>query len=424
MKKVLWNLCYGVLLLAFTVYVMLDTFVITRVYVVLPNDVPASSSVSSTQTNDSSSENDISSDDSSISSSDVTSNNSFASSSNNTIGDDVSSPNGTSNGTSSVGSTITSSANSTSNNTVTSSEASSDVTSTPSYTTSSTVSSSSNSSSEGSTSSVSSSNNSSSSNTPSGDTSSESQSDEPVVIITDNYYSDGNITITLTTYRENDTDIYVADVKISSAEYLKTAFAKNAYGRNLTEKTSVIAENNGAILAINGDYYGAQTKGYVLRNGVLYRSTADKNQEDLVIYGDGSFEIINESDVSANTLLERGAEQVFSFGPALITDGKISVGVNDEVGQSMASNPRTAIGIIDDLHYVFVVSDGRTKQSEGLSLYELAQFMQSLGAQTAYNLDGGGSATMVFNGKVINNPTTNGTTIKERSVSDIVYIGY
>ncbi len=90
----------------------------------------------------------------------------------------------------------------------------------------------------------------------------------------------------------------------------------------------------------------------------------------------------------------------------------------------MASNPRTAIGIIDNLHYVFVVSDGRTEESEGLSLLELAEFMDGLSVKTAYNLDGGGSSTMYFNGEVINTPTTNGRSIKERSVSDIVYIGY
>jgi len=70
-----------------------------------------------------------------------------------------------------------------------------------------------------------------------------------------------------------------------------------------------------------------------------------------------------------------------------------------------------------------VVSDGRTSESEGLSLKEFAEFLQDLGVETAYNLDGGGSSTMVFNGTVVNNPTTNGNTIKERSVSDIVYIG-
>jgi exopolysaccharide biosynthesis protein len=71
---------------------------------------------------------------------------------------------------------------------------------------------------------------------------------------------------------------------------------------------------------------------------------------------------------------------------------------NSEVDQSMTSNPRTAIGIIDNLHYVFVVSDGRTSQSAGLTLYELANIMKDLGCTTAYNLDGGGSSTMYFNG--------------------------
>ena len=89
----------------------------------------------------------------------------------------------------------------------------------------------------------------------------------------------------------------------------------------------------------------------------------------------------------------------------------------------MASNPRTAIGLIDNNHYLFVVSDGRTQESEGLSLYQLAQFMKSLGAKTAYNLDGGGSSTMVFQGSLINKPTTSGRDIRERKVSDIVYIG-
>ena len=237
-------------------------------------------------------------------------------------------------------------------------------------------------------------------------------------------YSDDNISITITTYRQNDTTIYVADVQLSSAEYLQTAFAQSAYGRNVTEKTSEIADTVGAILAINGDYYGSRESGYVIRNGVLYRSTAASGQEDLVIYADGSFAVVSESEITAEELLAAGAQQVLSFGPALVENGEVSVTSSDEVGKAMSSNPRTAIGILDDLHYVFVVSDGRTDESEGLTLLELAEFLQGLGVTTAYNLDGGGSSTMVFQGEVINNPTTSGNTIKERSVSDIVYIGY
>ncbi len=142
-----------------------------------------------------------------------------------------------------------------------------------------------------------------------------------------------------------------------------------------------------------------------------------------MVYQDGSLGIIQEDEITAQELLDNGAQQVLSFGPALLENSTISVSQSDEVGKAKASNPRTAIGMIDDLHYVFVVSDGRTSESTGLSLYQMAEFMQSLGVETAYNLDGGGSSTMYFNGKVVNNPTTNGSRIEERSVSDIVYIG-
>lgn len=248
------------------------------------------------------------------------------------------------------------------------------------------------------------------------------KSTEPIVC-TETEYQDETMHITLTEYREYDTAIYVADVTLSSPADLKTAFAKGVYGKNVTEKTSEIAAEVNAVLAINGDFYGARETGYVIRNGTLYRDTAAKNTEDLVIFEDGTFAVVSESETTAQSLLDNGTMQVLSFGPGLVIDGNIAVTEEEEVGKAMASNPRTAIGMIDALHYMFVVSDGRTQESEGLSLHQLAEFMQSLGAETAYNLDGGGSATMVFQGAVVNNPTTNGKKIKERDVSDIVYIG-
>ena len=234
-------------------------------------------------------------------------------------------------------------------------------------------------------------------------------------------YENENVKITITEYDQNNTKIYVADVQVDSAQELKTAFAEDTYGKNVTEKTSEIAESKNAILAINGDYYGARESGYVIRNGVVYRDEAS-DDDLLCIYADGSMKILNQSDYSAEELVSQGVWQAFSFGPGLIENGDISVNQDDEVGRAKASNPRTAIGVISENHYLFVVSDGRTDESEGLTLYELAEFMKSLGARTAYNLDGGGSSTMYFNGAVVNNPTTTGN-IKEREVSDIVYIG-
>lgn len=243
-------------------------------------------------------------------------------------------------------------------------------------------------------------------------------------ISTDTEYHDDQIDIVLTTMRVENTTVYVADVQIADISLLKTALAGNTYARNLTETTSVQAANAGAILAINGDYYGAQERGYVLRNGVLYRASAQSVTDALVIGADGNFRIITEGETSADTLVREGAWQVLTFGPALINGGQVTVSSSDEVGRAMTSNPRTAIGQISEGHYLLIVSDGRTKESIGLSLRQLAALMQSLGAQIAYNLDGGGSSTMVFQGRVVNNPTTNGRSIRERSVSDIVYIGY
>ena len=242
---------------------------------------------------------------------------------------------------------------------------------------------------------------------------------------TDSSYSDDNIQVNLTEKTVENTQVYIADITVSSSDSLKTALAQNTYGTNVTAKTSVTAANNNAILAVNGDYYGANSTGYVIRNGVVYRDTVreDSSNGDLAIYKDGSFKIIYEDEISAEQLVKDGGVNLLSFGPSLIEDGEITVDTNSEVGQSMSSNPRTAIGIIDENHYIIVVSDGRTSESEGLSLYQLAEVMKSYGVKTAYNLDGGGSSTLYFNGQVINKPTTNGT-ISERAVSDIVYIGY
>lgn len=236
-------------------------------------------------------------------------------------------------------------------------------------------------------------------------------------------YEAGGITVTISSYRGFDSDIYVAEIQLSSPSQLRTAFAKDTYGRNVKEQPSDMAERSNAILAVNGDYYGAQERGYVLRNGVIYRTSRSKGKEDLVIWRDGAFSIINEQDISLESLLNAGAVQVLSFGPALVEDGIVSVQQNELRGKDKTRNPRTAIGNIGELRYLFVVADGRTDSSDGLTIPELAEALAYLGAETAYNLDGGGSSCMVFDGEIVNNPTTSGNRTREREVSDIVYIG-
>lgn len=218
---------------------------------------------------------------------------------------------------------------------------------------------------------------------------------------------------------------YVADVQLEQADLLQSAFAKNAFGRNITENTSTIAAANNAIFAINGDYYGFRDDGVIIRNGTLYRD--EPTRDALALLSDGTMKSYNEEQLSSSDLLAEGVTQTYSFGPILVKDGtvvddfdKVVIDTNFGNRSIQGSNPRTGIGMIAPNHYVFIVVDGRNENySKGMTLSEFAQVFKDLGATEAYNLDGGGSSTMYFMGRVVNNPQGKQ---QERGVSDILYI--
>ncbi|MFK4790795.1 phosphodiester glycosidase family protein [Microbacterium sp. ZW T5_56] len=251
---------------------------------------------------------------------------------------------------------------------------------------------------------------------------------DATVSLTDDSYSDGSTSISIRTVTTGTGDAtvtyYVADVTLGDATTLRSAFADNQFGENITETTSGIAADNNAVFAINGDYYGFRDTGIEIRNGVVYRD--DGARLGLAFYRDGSVTVYDETATDANTLVSEGVWNTLSFGPAIVEDGAAVSGVDSvEVDTNFGNHsiqgeqPRTAVGVIDDNHLVFVVVDGRSPgYSAGVTLPGLAEIMIELGAQTAYNLDGGGSSTMYFNGSVINQPSNGG----ERGTSDILYI--
>lgn len=150
-------------------------------------------------------------------------------------------------------------------------------------------------------------------------------------VITEDSYTDGAVSITMQTRRVENTTVYLADIRLQSAASLKTALAHSTFGTNVTQKVSAMAAANQAILAVNGDYYGANSRGYVIKNGVLYRDTvrADSENGDLVIYADGTCGIIREAEVTAQELLDSGVVQLFAFGPVLVQNGEVAVTEGD-----------------------------------------------------------------------------------------------
>ena len=247
-------------------------------------------------------------------------------------------------------------------------------------------------------------------------------------VLTDTSYTKGATSVTIrtvTTGSGSDTlTYYVAEVTLNEATTLRSAFANNQFGENITERTSEIAADHDAVFAINGDYYGFRDTGIVIRNGVIYRD--EPARTGIAFYTDGTARIYDETTTSAAQLLADGVWNTLSFGPALVENGSAVAGIDQlEIDTNFGNHsiqgeqPRSAVGVIDANHLVFVVVDGRSEgYSRGATLPELAQIMLDLGAATAYNLDGGGSSTMYFNGSVINQPSNRG----ERATSDILYV--
>lgn len=229
-----------------------------------------------------------------------------------------------------------------------------------------------------------------------------------------------DITITQKSIGEGSDKItyYSADVYVTGAGVIKTALAKDTFGKNIKEPVSEIARRNQAIFAVNGDFYGNAESGVVIRNGVKYRDAA--NDADVcVLFTDGTMKTYAYYEFDADAVISQGAWQAWNFGPSLL-DGQ--GGVLDAFNTTSylnSANPRTAIGYVSPGHYVFVTVDGRNEgYSKGVTISELAAIMAGEGCMLAYNLDGGKSAEMYFDGQTVNQPDGGG-----RSISDIIYIG-
>ncbi len=233
----------------------------------------------------------------------------------------------------------------------------------------------------------------------------EFENDNAIIQVTKKSFGDGDDKVTY----------YVADVKIRNLSHFVTALADDKYGKNIKDESISMAEDKNAILAITGDSYGNNDTGIVVRNGVLYRD--DENDADVcVLFTDGSLKTYTAEEFDADKVWAKGVWQAWCFGPGLLDeDGNV---LSDFVSTTYLSDehPRAALGYIEPGHYIFMVVDGRDEgYSRGVSLSELATLMYLENCVTAYNLDGGRSASMVFNGEYINQAS-------DREISDIICI--
>ena len=226
-----------------------------------------------------------------------------------------------------------------------------------------------------------------------------------------------SITIEPVIKEEENLKMWVATIKIKDANQIKSAFSGGDFNSGIKEKTSKMAKDNDAILAINGSAVNFTDKGIIVRDGEVYRSKTN-DCAPLVIDNNGDFKVYSLGEKTADELVEEGAMHTYDFGPELVVNGKIPENFQNQAWFFEDLQPKTAIGQKGHLEYVVIVADGRSSESKGISNGQLAEEFINRGCNIAYNLDGGGSSTLWFKGNVINNPSD---IIGERRIYDILY---
>lgn len=256
-------------------------------------------------------------------------------------------------------------------------------------------------------------------------------------VVTENSYQSDNISISITSTRlkiseKYSTDVYVADIYVRDLACYQRYFVGTFNPKNSKKRMHVgaMAEQAGAILAITGDSADQFSVGWVMGNGEIVRHTSNSKRDIGLLLADGQMRTILAQDIDYEWLAAEAEAgniwQLFCFGPALLDEnGHALTKFNSDVGPA---NPRSVLGYYEPGHYCFVQVDGRKsaskletkKKNQGLTLIQLAQLMEELGCSAAYNLDGGDSSLLWFNGNIVSSPSNKNQ--KGRLIGDIVMI--
>lgn len=235
-------------------------------------------------------------------------------------------------------------------------------------------------------------------------------------------YADDSLTVRAEVRDVDGVRYDIVWVTVKSPTQLRTAVAGKPNSLTTMLPTKMAKAKN-AVAAINGEFYVQRTRDVLIyRQGVMFRNEADPKKDVLVIDDKGDFYVFTSENKAKDIeeFVNQGGVIInaFSFGPALVIDGQ-AVKISDDYYFNCTDRlPRSVIGQVGPLSYVFVEAEGRVRWSKGNTHQKMADFMASLGVRTAYNLDGGQSCVVIFNGKYLDDKTRN----TERSQSDIIYV--
>lgn len=229
-------------------------------------------------------------------------------------------------------------------------------------------------------------------------------------------YSSNTLNVNLYKKNNGHTTYWVARIKTRSANQLRSALSYRSYG-GTRQRTSSAVSANGGIIGINGSAFDYGTGrpsplGMCIKNGKIYGNYAT-SYSVMAVKKDGTI-FTPRQGLWAQSLLNMGVKDTYNFGPILINNGV----VQESWAETRKYYPRVAVGMIRQNDYVLLCSNGNgMRGSRGLNHWEMADVFRSYGCKYAYNLDGGGSATLYYNGAVMNNPSDG----SERPCADFLY---
>ncbi len=239
--------------------------------------------------------------------------------------------------------------------------------------------------------------------------------------LSDAEYMDESLHVEITQGRMFDTYWMAAAVTIADPSQLRT-YVTGSYGNPSSDFCTTMAKRVNAVLAINGDYFGFNTLGFTARQGSIIRRRANGKTDVLIIDKDGNFHILQSPTQDECAAYEDVVVNSFNFGPGLIIDGEpVTEFTSDQLfnkGPDIVAQ-RICIAQTGPLSYLIVYCEGpENTDSVGLTIAQFVELVSSFDhVQNAYNLDGGSSSSVVFDGDKINGLSSR----KMRPVSDIIY---
>lgn len=212
-----------------------------------------------------------------------------------------------------------------------------------------------------------------------------------------------------------------AEVKIAHPSQFRRFFSRGRYGSSLFLTPTQLSRSVNAVLGSAGDFYGYREIGIVVNNGQVYRGKGhfldtcyiDENG-DLLYTLAGE---ITDPETAQKFVDDHNIRFSLSFGPLIIRDGECCVPEKYNSGEIFQNYVRAALCQLGPLHYLVVVANSEDPYYILPTVPDFASALQEMGLQNAYCLDGGQTAAIVMDGKLVNAVSYG----YEREISDIFY---